>query len=313
MNILKWDGKAISRPGLYRGVPISVYHSGDLCVGPSISSSGLRTIVRKSEAHFYDRWPKNKHHDPKALEESDALILGRAVHHLLMGGLSEEHFAKAYVVPPGKTEDAKGVTQPWSLRFASAREWVEARHAEGKTILSHDGRDRVYGMARALSKQPLVIQGALNGETELTMVWRHGTGIWLLARPDVIPTADADIVDLKTTTSIVPYDLQRTVFEFGYHMQGAMIAEGYEQITKNKIASFSLYFIESSRPFCPFLYRLDDEDMKRGRLLNERAITRFFNALETDVWPGPGGVQHSERVLRLNDRAREIEGRLLGA
>jgi len=311
MNIIQWDGKKISKPGFYSGVPLKDYHSGNLCVGPSVSSSGLRTILAKSEAHFWDQWPLNPKHDPDAQKETESLILGRATHHIL---LREPLFSSEYVVRHDGDvwPDAKGTMGPWNGNKHSCQKWIEDQHYRGLTILTSDGMARVRGMAMSLAKQPLVQAGALNGVIELTLAWQDkATGVWCLARPDVIPTDSADVVDLKTTTSVAALDVQRTVSEYRYHQQGAMVGEGFRAITGQRMASFSLYFIESDRPFCPFLYRLHDDDLERGRRLNEVAMHRFVKAFNTGVWPGPGGVQSAERTLRISDRVREIEERLL--
>ena len=304
MKITLWNGQQLSKPGFYSGVPMVVYHSGQLCVGPSLSSTGLRRIVNESEAHFYDKWPRNPSYDPEADQPTASMILGRAAHHLFLG---EPKFAEDFVVTPAMTRDAKGVMQPWTLRFDSAKEWMDARAAEGRTVLTPAQVERVKGMALSLSKEPLIRAGALNGLIETTGVWQDKeTGVWLQIRPDVIPTDSADIVDLKTTTSVAYHDVVRTIGDNGYFLQAALVMEGFEAITGTKAASFSLYFIESERPYCAFLYRLADRDLDLGRRMNRAALRRFVNALNLGVWPGPGGVQHSERSIELSDRQREI-------
>ena len=47
----------VSVPGVY-ALSMAEYH-GDLCVGPSISSSGLRTIWSRSPAHYFHASPYN--------------------------------------------------------------------------------------------------------------------------------------------------------------------------------------------------------------------------------------------------------------
>ena len=94
MQILSWDGKQISTPGLYADIPIAVYHS-DCCIGPSISSSGLRTIFYYSPQHYWAQSylnPQRKEEDP-----TKALIFGRAAHHLLLG---EKEFHKHFAIRP---------------------------------------------------------------------------------------------------------------------------------------------------------------------------------------------------------------------
>ena len=63
----------ISEPGVY-SLPIEIYH-GQPTVGPSISSSGLRTIWAQSPAHYYVDSPLN----PKRAPQPDrpAFALGR--------------------------------------------------------------------------------------------------------------------------------------------------------------------------------------------------------------------------------------------
>jgi hypothetical protein len=46
----------IPAPGIYPGIPISKYHSADVCRGPSVSSSGLRNFWKSSAAHFNAEW-----------------------------------------------------------------------------------------------------------------------------------------------------------------------------------------------------------------------------------------------------------------
>lgn len=308
MKIIEWNGKPITKPGIYSKVSIVVYHSGRLCDGPSISSSGLRTIENESEAHFYDRWPVNPKHDPDAVKESEAFILGRATHHLLLG---EPRFAAEYVVRPAKYPDGSG--KDWNGNSNVCRDWLADRAKEGRTVLTEAHLERIKGMALSLSKQPMVRQGALNGHIETTMAWKdRETGVWLLNRPDVIPTESADIVDLKTTTSVAYPDLVRTVGDYGYPQQGALVSEGYEVLTGQKIASFSLYFVESKRPHCCALVRLKDDDLELGRRQNRHALRRFVRALNTDVWPGPGGEQDQEWYVELSKRQREAaESRMM--
>ena len=46
MIVTPYDGQPITTPGIYSGVSMDRYHGPDLCAGPSISSSGLRTERR---------------------------------------------------------------------------------------------------------------------------------------------------------------------------------------------------------------------------------------------------------------------------
>lgn len=316
VDVTPWNGKAITKPGFYSGVPMKVYHSGELCRGPhggtpTLTSSLLRKIFTESEAHFYDNWVLNPNRNPDAEKVSDGMILGRATHHLMLG---QEHFAREFIVTPSETPDAKGVMQPWTLRFDSAKKWMKERAAEGRTVLSPEQVDKIQGMADRMKKEPLVRAGAMSGLPEITMAWRDKqTGIWMLSRPDVIPTHSGDFTDLKTIgKGIVSYgDLVRTIAEHGYHQQAALCAEGFEAVTGERLKMFNFYFIETSRPYCARMVALKDSALLLGMRQNRNAINRFVRAMNTGYWPGPGGLQEVVQYIDLSDaKVLAIEGEL---
>jgi hypothetical protein len=98
-------------------------------------------------------------------------------------------------------------------------------------------------------------------------------------RPDAIPNDAGDFADLKTTTSVQTADLARTIAEYGYHQQAALIAAGWHAITGKDIASFSFVFIESKPPFCTRIVTLKDDDLARGERQNFVAIKTFAKCM----------------------------------
>lgn len=303
LKVEEWDGNPISKPCIVRGLPLEIYHSGHACVGLSMSSSGLRTIFNESEAHYWDSSPYNPDRAPP--KESGAFTLGRAVHHALLG---EANFSKTFVVELEEAPDGRA----WNGNNGSVRKWVAAQKAAGLTILSRKELAQIQSMALALGKESLVVAGALNGLIECTMAWQDKeTGVWLLARPDNIPTDSGDFVDLKTTASTLYNDLVRTIGDYGYNQQGALVGEGYEILTGEKMATFSLYFVESKRPHCARLVQLKDHDLVLGKQQNRNALRRFVEGMNSGVWPGPGGRQASAQHIEISEYARKaIEGRL---
>lgn len=277
MKIIKWDRKPITQPGIYSGVPMDVYHGPNLCDGPSISSSGLRKLSNQSPAHYWVESPYNP--DRIEREETASLTLGRAAHHLLLG---EDDFNTLYVVRPDKWD---------SWRTNDAKAWKAAQEAEGRTVLLSTQLEVIRGMARSLAAHPLIDAGILNGAIEQTIVWKcKDTGVWLKARPDAIPNDAGDFADLKTTTSVQTADLARTIAEYGYHQQAALIASGWHAITGKDVASFSFVFVESKPPFCTRIVTLKDADLARGERQNFVAVKAFAKCMETGEWPGPGGA-----------------------
>jgi hypothetical protein len=277
MKVQNWSGKPISEPGLYTGVPIDVYHGADLCDGPSVSSSGLRKLMNESPAHYWVESPYN----PNRIEqkETDALVFGRAAHHLLLG---EDDFNTHYIVRPDKWD---------SWRTDAAKMWRQDQEDAGRTVLLPSQLETIRGIARALASHPLIDAGILNGGIEQTIVWRDkDTGIWLKARPDAIPNDAGDFADLKTTTSVQSMDLARTIAEHGYHQQAALIAAGWHALTGRDVESFSFVFVEKTPPYCVRVVTLRDDDLARGERQNFVAIKKFAECMAKGEWPGPGGA-----------------------
>ncbi len=139
---IPWDGTQITRPGIYSGIPLSLYHSPFICAGdwpipqghdlgeiktfhPSISSSGLRAIFGrdKSPKHFYAKWSGNPNYKPDPLDEEMKrhFVLGRATHHLFLG---ERNFAKLFKIQPHEYPDPiKGELKPWHNGAAFCKAW----------------------------------------------------------------------------------------------------------------------------------------------------------------------------------------------
>jgi len=305
---ITWDGRRITAPGLYVGIPLDRYHSGDICDAPSISSSGLRKLWTSSPAEYWDSSPLN----PKGATpaENADFILGRAVHHLVAG---ERGFSRYFIIRPQRIwDDEKKQDVEWHGNRPACKKWLKAAKAAGRSVLTMDDVEAIRSMGLALERYPLVKQGALKGLIERSLFWKdEETGIWLKARPDVIPTASGDFVDLKTTTSTIYNDLQKSLFDYSYQMQAALVFEGARALGL-ETHSFTLLWVQKRRPFCVRHSSLIDADLALGHRMNRVMIRQFAKSLAAQSWPQPGDSDNdNSEYLQLSDRARDIiESRL---
>lgn len=279
---MRWNGVPIAVPGWYDQVPLSIYHSAKITTDPSASSSHLRALWYKSPKHFYAKWPYNPDFDPEVdVEESAAFTIGRAAHHLYLG---EDDFSLQFIERPAKVAGL-----PWQGNRLECKAFLKQQTAAGRTVLTPDQITTIKGMARSLGDEQLAID-LLQGAVEQTLIVRDPeTGIWLKARPDVIPTSDGMFADLKTTPSVLDFDLKMTLRKYGYHMQGALIWEVCELLGL-PFDGFALIFVEKKPPFCTRIIEMTDEDLGRGRLQNRAMIRRMKKCLDTGNWPGPGNA-----------------------
>jgi len=287
----------ISEPGVY-ALPIEVYH-GQPTVGPSISSSGLRTIWNQSPAHYYVDSALN----PKRAPQPDrpAFALGRLAHKLLLEG--SDGLADEFVTRPEQWSD-------W--RTKAAQEWRDGKIAAGKTVITDADLAAVTGMAESLARHPLVEAGILDGFVERSLIWKDAkTSVWLKSRPDVVPRASGLFSDLKTTNSVADSDLERSLSDYGYHMQAALVGMASEAVLGRPMEEFALVWVEKAPPHCVRVTVLTGEDLDRGRQQLRRAIDQFAECVATGEWPGPGGSRRDAEYLTLPPwAAKQIDQRL---
>jgi hypothetical protein len=286
MKSIPWDGKPISKPGMYSGIPNHIYH-GNCCEGHSVSTTGLKRLFHESPAKYWVKSflnPKKKDDD-----ESSALIFGRAIHHLILG---EPNFQQHFAEEPLTYEDPKtGEVKKWSNNSNECKRWNDLRAKEGRYILTKAEINHIRGIATAIHADDPVYQDLLGGMVERSLFWKDKkTGIWCKLRPDVIPTASGDVVDLKTTTSVDWDDLENSLFKFGYYQQGAMNREGLKQVLDIDMTSFTLFFVEKDEPYSPRPTIIKDIDIEIGSLCNRAALDMLAGCLKENIWPGPRGL-----------------------
>lgn len=256
--------------GIYPGIDIDLYHSQKICDGPSISSSGLRTIGIECPARFYAYSDLN----PNKVQPKDkaSLNFGRAAHALMLG---EPEFNSKFVISPYETFNA-----------ANARAW---RDAQTKQIVRVADMVIINDMVRALKNNPQVARAFKTGQPEQSIIWRHGsTGIWLKARPDWMPDDPTKefIIEYKTAATIQPRALSANVFRYGYHMQAALFLDGLKEATGINAFSIAHVVQEKDPPYLAELRMFTPEQIEFGRHAYWRALQIFAECLSTGKWPG---------------------------
>jgi hypothetical protein len=301
MNVTLFNGEPVSTPGVIRGLPIDLYH-GDCCAGPSISSSGLRTVFQASPAHYFADSYLNPEREPP--EPKEAFIFGRAAHHLLLG---EAEFNRHFVIRPEKIGDQK-----WNANATVCKEWLNHCLDQGLTVLTPAQIEAIRGMSRGLAEHPMVRAGILNGLIEHSIIWQDKeTGVWLKVRPDAIPTSDLDFSDLKSCADISDDGLEKAIGERGYHVQGALVGMACREVLERPMNSFSLVFSEKTKPHCARVKTLKPADLELGELQVRIALRMFARCLDRGIWPGPGGEQSDAEFVEIKPFHRtRIEHRL---
>lgn len=295
----------ITEAGAYR-IDIDTYHT-QLCEGPSISSGGLRTIYHQSPGDFWAWSELNAGRYVKA--ESPALAFGRAAHALLLG---DEVFDERFIILP---DDAP--QQPTSTQVRAAAEGRESKSylermtfwsrfsemSAGRTVVEDGWMTHIEGMAESLARHPLV--GPLfDGMAEVSLIWQdEQTGVWIKARPDMLPAMGSVKADLKTTTDCSLRAVIRDTAKFGYDMQAALGCIGCEKVLGQEVTSDVLVFVQKSPPYHVTPLEIPEETLHWAKLMCRVAINRFAECLAKNDWPGPveGIPQYQPADWRLHE------------
>lgn len=275
----------ITEPGAYPDIDNTDYHRNpDLLPGPSLSSSGAKTILHKSAYHYWYDSPLNP--DRPAESDKPHFGIGKAAHDLI---LLRDRWPEAYFILP------EGFSRAKTKQFAAEIEEADAAAESGLTLLRHEDAETVKAVAAAIERSDLAVACLTNGVTEETLAWTDpNTGVWLRARPDFRPNSiltksDVMVVaDLKfmATTHASPAGFARAVENFGYHQSAAFYADGIKAVYGHYPTHWLHVVVEKEPPHCVALYQLPGEDIERGRVLNRRAIDIFARCLRDNRWPG---------------------------
>lgn len=286
----------ITTPGAYPEISNADYHRNPLLTPtPSVSSSGLKTILTKSPAHYWHDSILNVNRPPE--KDKAHFNIGKAAHDML---LLTDRWADAYhITPEGFTRKA---TKAQADEIAAA----DAALADGLTVLTFDQAAMVREMAVVIRSHPIASAALSNGAPEVTLAWQDTeTGVWLKARPDFLPHRRQHVPDLKFMADGHPRTFSRSIASYGYHMSAALYADGIKAVFGEYPQSFYFIVVEKEAPYVVSLYQLPGEDIERGRVLNRAAIRTFADCLNKGIspehWPGyasdvvPVGLPHWER------------------
>lgn len=275
----------ISEPGAYPGISNEDYHrNANLLPGPSLSSSGAKTLISQSPYHFWANSPMNPARPPES--EKSHFGIGKIVHDMLF--LPDRLTENYHILPDGFNAAHKKV-------FAEEIEALNHAVAKGKTILRHKDYQTAMKLADAVGMDRLGRLSFSAGLAETTIVWKDKeTGVWLRCRPDWIPLSIIDgkgdvrvVSDLKTSAPeyCSPQGFQRAINRFGYHITAAFYREGVREVYDSDYTHWTHIVCEKEFPHTVSTYPLPLADIERGLFQMRLAVRLFADCLERDHWP----------------------------
>lgn len=248
-------------PGVYEGIPWEVYRSW-----PYVNNSGLTRFLR-SPAHYKAGLDTD--------DDTAAKTRGTICH---AGILEPGRFEKEYAIGPDVKLNTKAGKDEWEAFVAANPGKCHVRGADGEAMLGCREAIWSHPTARRLLES--------EGPVEVCVVWDdRATGLRCKARVDKLATAYAFIPDIKTTRDARREKFERSIFDFGYHRQGAFYLHGLASAGLS-FDHFGIIAVEPEPPYALSVFEVDDEAIEAGGVEMNAALADFAGCVETKQWPG---------------------------
>jgi len=207
---------------------------------------------------------------------SREMVLGTLIHSWVLEGKMD------WAVGPQVDRRTKAGKEEWQLF---------CENNINKEIVTADEFERIEGAGRNAMR---MLRDVANVDVEASMFWERG-GIQCKGRPDLIWHDYKDdkvcIVDLKTTSDFFRFPSK--FWQFGYDLQAAWYAYGYEAVTGVK-ADFKFLVVDIEAPFFHQWMELDQESLEYAQQRIDSQLVSFKLCQDTGDWPDPSA---SARVL----------------
>ena len=237
-------------------MPNDAYHAYE-----GISVSGLKQIMQ-SPAHYAYSEPKQK---------TTFMILGTAIHCAI---LEPERYQNEYL----RLEDCK------DRRQAQYKDAVKSVGEELVLITSDVEKVKMMQSAVFASKAASHYLSQ-NGWSELSgFVECPNTGVIRRIRFDRL-TENLVSLDLKKCQDARPEAFERSIFNYGYHIQAAFYNDTFKLIAGRPLEAFKFLAIEEKMPHGSKVYTCDDVSMYIGRKQYKEALLTYGECDRFDDWP----------------------------
>lgn len=204
-------------------------------------------------------------------KDSEALRFGSLCHLLT---LQPEEFGGQYAMTD------------LSLATKEGKAW-KAGLSEGVSIIKSADYEKAQMMADAVRDHPQarMLFGGEGYTAEQAIYWTLD-GVACKAKPDIVAEVHGRryIADLKTTESVNPEAIQKSIAKWGYHRQAAWYLSGMEAVGK-PCDAFIFIFVEKAFPHLVTMCQLDEAALEKGMGECLRAVSILKDCQASNTWP----------------------------
>ena len=229
---------------------------------PHLSSTNVRTHKKNKKQFKYSLT-----HD--LVKQTKAMADGTAVHAFF---LERDKFNTDFVIKPADMR----------LNTKAGKEW--AQEHQSKIIIDSELGNNLYEMEKSFMDSPARLIYDKQGQSELSYFWDDLGLVKGKCRPDWISDDGNIVVDIKTTTDASPKGFQKSIANWGYHLQLGWYLRGLQKLGL-PAKEFIFIAIEKTPPFSVGVYRANKDMITYANDEINNLVYDIDESLKSDDFP----------------------------
>ena len=219
-------------------------------------------------------------------QKTAAMALGTAVHSAI---LTPDLFDSEYIPRP----------EGLKLNTKEGMEWKK-EIAKEKQVLTEEDSRMIDGIRLSIrdNKDAQIILA--NTESEVSFFAEY-MGVRVKGRVDGLNENRHYIFDLKTTNQAInPKQFERTIYNYGYYLQGAFYLM-LSELSGINIKHFCIIVVQKTPPYPVAVYRLGNLAVDYGRREIDKLISEYKKCEVENKWPFYEGIHEVGLPNWVND------------
>ena len=258
--------RKVFEPGMH-DISNEEYHSS-----AGISRTGIKEFKR-SPRHFWYKYV-NPDYKRSPTASGSALEFGSALHTYV---LEKNKFDNDYFISEKNPHHGSSTE---GRKFKTDM-LLKSKH---KILIDDSDFSTIKSMSDSINSDDEARELITGATYEKSIYWIDpDTQLLCKCRPDIIH--DNFIVDLKTTADASYKEFQRSFYNYGYHLQVAMIQQGFEHALNKSMRNFIDLAVEKTEPFSTAVYLIDESTLQHGIDEFKHYLVAIKECIDNDSWP----------------------------
>jgi exodeoxyribonuclease VIII len=227
-----------------------------------LSSTNIRTFKKNKKQFKYSL-------THELVKQTKAMADGTAIHAFF---LERDKFNSDFVIKPADMR----------LNTKAGKEW--AQEHQSKIIIDSELGNNLYEMEKSFIDSPAKLIYNKSGQSELSYFWDDLGLVKGKCRPDWISDDGNIVVDIKTTTDASPKGFQKSIANWGYHLQLGWYLRGLQKLGL-PAKEFIFIAIEKTPPFSVGVYRANKDMITYANDEINNLVYDIDESLKSDDFP----------------------------